>query len=564
MKKIVTAILIGLIFLITSCGQSSSSTTKSTDSSLSKSQIEMIDLNDLTYSAALEKLQEAGFTNVSCDFNDFPNWSGDRLKVVGQSHPSGKMLSPDTEIQLKCKKICRFALDISSDANILFSKYDISIYLGNEDVGSVANGKNLSRVYDVVEGEYVLKVKRFNESSPENKTKITVNTDMLFKCSLSHDSSEIEFHDVVSEHLTSEMPDVVGKILSTGKSILDNTPLYNANITPSIDSSDEKNWIIVSQSVPAGTIMELNRQYSLECISLEEHYSAALVGKTLKEAIKSSVYEKIRPLFFSAEDNSDIRSIINNLSDAEKGDWTIVRLETGLDPGTVSLYLKNTLTPEEKAAREQAAAEKAAKEKETAEKAAKEKEAAEKAAKEKEAAAQASEATQPESSAASSAESTASPKDSESSGSEEIKMPIVSGTSLDLIASAAYEYGLSEAYEDTDFQDGTIQKALASKDNKYDLDILYSSSSKELVLADIITYSFASSQEQADFILHMIPVLCPPNDVDSVIAWFNENKGNEAQTEINGVDYQTFLSTGGSLIFEVNMENWENWYLSQG
>ncbi len=577
MKKLISLILISFVLITTSCGNTQKSTSATPESSVSTPQIEMPDLKGLTYSEAVTKLHDKGFTNITSDFNDFSNWGKDRLQIVGQNESSGRMLSPDQEIQLKCKKICHFILDISSDYNLLFSKYDISIYLGDEEVGTVANGKNISQTYDILEGEYVLKVKRFNESSPVNKTKLTIDTDSLFKCSLSHDSDEIEFHDVVTEDLTSKMPDIVGKKLAYGKSDLKNANLYNIDITPTIDSSSENDWIIVLQSIPVSAEIGLNHQITLECKSLNDYYNDLFINKPLKDALDTAESKKLTPLFFNYEDDSDISSTIKNLSDLKMNDWTVMRAEIGSNQETISLYLKNTLTPEEKAAQEKAAAEKAEQEKKAAEKIAQIKADAEKAASEKadtnEAASEktdaekaASEETedmnQQEESATSISESTT-PVQEDAVSKAEVQMPIISGTNLGSATSVAYSYGLSEAYEDTDYNDGTIQKALTHKDIKYDLDLLYSASSKELVLAEIITYNFASKQEQIDFILKMIPVLCPPSDVDTITNWFNGNQGSDVQTEINGIDYHVYLSTGGSLIFDINMTHWEDWYLSQ-
>lgn len=141
------------------------------------------------------------------------------------------------------------------------------------------------------------------------------------------------------------------------------------------------------------------------------------------------------------------------------------------------------------------------------------------------------------------------------------EMPVMTGSSADIVVEQAQKYGLSEVY-DENFGHGTRSKELSDESGGLMLDMIYSSSTNELLQGRIVTMNLVSNDTQKTFIKDMAVALCPSNDQDSVVDWVNNNIGQQTSTTINGNDYSLSIGPTNNLIYNANYNNWETWELS--
>ena len=143
------------------------------------------------------------------------------------------------------------------------------------------------------------------------------------------------------------------------------------------------------------------------------------------------------------------------------------------------------------------------------------------------------------------------------SSQEAIPMPVMPGSSLNSVVNVATSYGLTLAYSDLDFGHGTKERALTK--SGMDLDILYSTSTKEVLCIQIVTYNLITTQEQKNFIQAIAKVACPSGDSAAVSAWVNNNVGGNTKTKINGFTYEVTTGAVGNLCYFAGNTEWEEW-----
>ncbi len=155
----------------------------------------VIDVEGKTIEEARTALLDAGFTTVVSNDND-PSWDPDRWIVVGQSYKAGKSIMPDVRIDLYCKKLCYVDIVVTSGDNMLFSKYDMEIYLDDVQIGTVSNGGTLLWKDSLLEGNHTLKAVNVEKREVYSTAQMDISGNTTFSCELFHGNSKIEFKDI--------------------------------------------------------------------------------------------------------------------------------------------------------------------------------------------------------------------------------------------------------------------------------------------------------------------------------------------------------------------------------
>ncbi len=331
MKKTLCFIL-ALIFAfsITGCGTSQSKTA-SGESKGSKEddsfRISIPDVSKKTLPEAINELEECGFISISAKTND-PNWSQDRWIVVGQNYPAGERVLPSEDIVLSCTKLCQLYIDVKSEANLIFNKYDIELYIEDEEIGTVANGNGFSKLLSLLEGKYNFIAYKSGDHSVSTKKTITVSGDITFQCDIEHDKSTIGFINIKTlesiEGASLVMIDTTGMVLSEAMDQLSALGFSNVREEPFTDIWNRDNWIIVSQNVNAGEAKDKNTAITLECITLDEYFNNEYKGKNAAEVL-SLATDSGFSVKFKDSSGTDQTDRITNAGDKEKADWVVIK-----------------------------------------------------------------------------------------------------------------------------------------------------------------------------------------------------------------------------------------------
>ena len=319
-----------LISAVSSLGKSSSSernvSRTAESSTVSEPKIAMVNVVNMAYPAALNVLQSAGFTNITSNIE--PGTDESLWVVTEQSVNPGKTIKAGDKIQLTCARRCNLYIDVKSEANLMFSTYDIAINLDGIEIGTVANGKGFTYLKEVVSGEHTLVFSKSGSSSPKITKKFLVPGDMTFSCELAHSSSSI---DIKNESKTDnvggaslEVIDVTGMVLSEAMSKLSSIGFSNVREEPYGSIWNRNNWLVVTQGLSAGSIVDKNEFFQLDCISLDDYFSKTYVGKTVNE-IQALANASGFSLKFESSSSSDMNSRIASMTEEQKNDWTATR-----------------------------------------------------------------------------------------------------------------------------------------------------------------------------------------------------------------------------------------------
>ena len=95
-------------------------------------------------------------------------------------------------------------LNLTSDSNALFSKYDLDIYVDNEKLTTIMNGETYSNTIKLSEGQHIIKAKNADNGSYYDTKTININCDTEFTASIAHESTKVYFHSDRIEYKRAE------------------------------------------------------------------------------------------------------------------------------------------------------------------------------------------------------------------------------------------------------------------------------------------------------------------------------------------------------------------------
>ncbi len=245
-------------------------------------------------------------------------------------------------------------LDLKSETNLLFDTYDMEIHLDGKELGTIPNGGVFTKLVDVTEGDHKLAICKAGERGTAFSKTLNVLEDMTFQADITHGKS-IELKNMATLEgvvgAALEMDDVTDMILSDALKKLSRTGFVNISAEPSGDIWDKNNWLVTTQNIKAGDVIDKNERIILDCIQLDEYFKHTYTGKRLDEVQKLSSDMGFELRYKNAADGSDLRDIIASETSERKQYWKIdsVKQYSGK---TAELSLTYVGTPEESAAAE--------------------------------------------------------------------------------------------------------------------------------------------------------------------------------------------------------------------
>ena len=241
-------------------------------------------------------------------------------------------------------------IDVKSETNLMFSKYDIQIDLDDKELGTVANGKTFSKVIEVEEGQHEITFSKAGDSSVNAKKSIDVSGDMTFTCEIAHSKNTIELKNIETvEGINGSglsMPDTTKMILSEAITKLKEMGFDNIDYDGGDKSIwDNDNWLVIEQSIASGTSIDRHQQIVLKCVALDDYYSSLFNGKTLTE-IQAMEKEDWYSITFTDDSYKEMDEAIESMESAEKDLWIAkTAVKSGDDNKTAKIILTYTGTP---------------------------------------------------------------------------------------------------------------------------------------------------------------------------------------------------------------------------
>lgn len=330
MKKIISIIMmLSLMLLLTACAaytlpseENVQETIVTTVDNTPSVELECINVVDMTLADAMQLLQDTGFTNISSNAT-FEDKDANKWIVVSQNITAGQKVSSKDPFHLECKKQCSVYLDLQSDSNLFFDKYDIDVFFDSEKIATIKNGEYYTYLVEVLEGTHVIAVSKTEDSSVTTSEVINIDHDQTFKSVIKH-SNDIKFSDkdIIDniDGATIEIPILEEMILSDAKKVLKDLGFTNVRQEPDSDIWSDSNWTVITQSITAGDRIDKNAYIELTCIKTDDFYNNIFTGLTLADAIKLAKQKNVEISSFIGMDSD---ADIDSLSEEQKECWKI-------------------------------------------------------------------------------------------------------------------------------------------------------------------------------------------------------------------------------------------------
>lgn len=113
--------------------------------------------------------------------------------VIGLTACQSEQSERNQEEEMQAEKFT-VQVEIVCEENLLFSRYDVNIFIDDELLGTLEHGATDTYTEELVEGEHTLKVEKEDESDVDGTVEFEVseNTELSYQLSLSSDQIEIE------------------------------------------------------------------------------------------------------------------------------------------------------------------------------------------------------------------------------------------------------------------------------------------------------------------------------------------------------------------------------------
>lgn len=113
--------------------------------------------------------------------------------VIGLTACQSEQSETNQEEEMQVEKFT-VQVEIACEENLLFSRYDVNIFIDDELLGTLEHGATDTYTVELVEGEHTLKAEKEDESDVDGTVEFEVseNTELSYQLSLSRDQIEIE------------------------------------------------------------------------------------------------------------------------------------------------------------------------------------------------------------------------------------------------------------------------------------------------------------------------------------------------------------------------------------
>ena len=220
-------------------------------------------------------------------------------------------------------------LDVHFVGNWIFDTYDVTVYLDDTAVDTIAHGKNYSKLIEnVSKGTHRLSFRSVKAESVRGDTDFEVDGDTTFQCTLQAYSDYVKITDInLIDNVDLSalpVPDLSGLILSEAINQLTDTGFANIKSQTKNDSIwEEDNWIVTDQNLKPGTTAEKNTVFDLYCIKTKDYLEEKLVDLSSVNAKETAKDLNFEVSYKNAATRENINDRIEGMSDQEKEEWIV-------------------------------------------------------------------------------------------------------------------------------------------------------------------------------------------------------------------------------------------------
>ena len=104
----------------------------------------------------------------------------------------GRMAAPADQTVIRVNGDIRLDLSVEFEENLMFSTYDVQLFVDDELVATLPHGEDYAAVLGVSEGLHILKFQKVGKASVKGVSQISVSEDTSFSCKIQAKNSEVK------------------------------------------------------------------------------------------------------------------------------------------------------------------------------------------------------------------------------------------------------------------------------------------------------------------------------------------------------------------------------------
>ena len=241
-------------------------------------------------------------------------------------------------------------LDIDFVANLMFSRYDVRVYIDETEVGFMPHGQYFTTlVENVSAGQHIISFYKSGDDKINTSKMFKVNGDTTVKCTIYAHSDSIscssfeQISDIAGSSL--EIPDLNLYYCNIAEKQLKNIGFININYKSDTGSSISggSKWIVTGQNPIPGEKVDKNNQVTLICTSAEAFYKDNFGGLNVEEARQTAEELGYKLRFLNTIQSRNITNYLEGVGQEALHEWIVAKGETNsVSDRLVDLYLTYT------------------------------------------------------------------------------------------------------------------------------------------------------------------------------------------------------------------------------
>ncbi len=225
--------------------------------------------------------------------------------------------------------ISQLYLEIKYDRELFSPKYDITIMVDNNPIGTISYGDTFTKLLEVKHGKHKIVFYKSRDKSVSVSDTININEDCTVVYKIKGFQKAIGIQDTTITNSISgasiPMPNLIFLDLATAKKQLVQDGFININ-PKAYDNRPivaDSTWTVTDQNISAGSIIDKNDEIILTCIPTDQFLDTNFLGKTITEAISTANEMNYSLDFFNPVTRISVNNEVEKMNDDEKNLWFV-------------------------------------------------------------------------------------------------------------------------------------------------------------------------------------------------------------------------------------------------
>ena len=260
--------------------------------------------------------------------------------------------SPTLENDETDDGITQLYFDIVFSSGLFSAKYDVDLLINDEKIGTIPYGERFTKLIDLDPGEYsLIFCSSDNHEIASPVEKINLKKDTTFACTLKAEKEAVKTSNkkissgLIGAHLA--VPDLSYCLLNASEDTLGKIGFVNIDYKSNNGKSimNHSNWLVLSQSVSAGTSIDKNDPIVLTCGKKENLITEWFSGTNMLTAGPVADQYEYTISFINGVTRDELKA--SDFSEDEKSLWRVSSLtdQTGKSARLTVLYTGQVTVP---------------------------------------------------------------------------------------------------------------------------------------------------------------------------------------------------------------------------